>query len=411
MANPSRSSLLRIYWVKELKCLLRDRNILIYGLLLPLFLYPTLLFGITEIRSLTSGMREGMKTVIAIDRLPGLESYLQTLEPPAQTLPLMTSAGDTLAAGTADLVIVAAQASGRILVSYDSNSGRSRLALERFQPEIERWRRNTEQKLLGKGPHAASSESIASLRVRARTEDLSAQTSSTRGLLATLLPLILIVMCTFGATWPALELTAGERERCSSETTFLLPLSRQEIALAKSLAVASSAFVTLLAHLFAMLIAAGPLLAELRGGSFALPSLAWQTLPLILCYGALLSMVFGNVFLLAGSYAKSFREAQAYVTPLQLVLMLPAMLTLLPGAQLNSTTAWIPVYNAGLAFRAALLGEADLRATFISLLSLGTCALLCFRATVHRLSDTSFALGFADHDRIQGQDRRHGRTS
>lgn len=394
----SKRSLLRIYWLKELRSLLRDRNILVYGLLLPVFLYPLLLFAVTEIRSLTTGLRERMEPVIAIDNLPSLATHLQELVPPPRVIPLATGAGDALATGEADLVIVASRAASfenaRLIVSYSSASGASKLALERIRPEFERWRRKHElQALQGvRGPWNLATPTLV---------DATVNQSTTRVLLATLLPLILIIMCTFGATWPALELTAGERERLTAETTFLLPLTRQEIALGKTLAVSAAAFVTLFVHLLAMLMAAGPLLGELRGGSIALPSLAWQTFPLIVCYGALLSLVFGNIFLLAGSYASSFREAQAFVTPLQLLMMLPALLTLLPGAELDSTTAWIPIYNAGLAFRAALLGEVDMHATLVSLLSLGTCALLCFRATVRRLSDTTFALGFADNDRIR----------
>jgi len=153
--------------------------------------------------------------------------------------------------------------------------------------------------------------------------------------------------------------------------------------------------------LFAMLVAAGPLISQVRGGSASIPSLAWQSLPLVLCFGLLLSLVFGTLFMLAGSYAKTFREAQAFVTPLQLLMMLPAILTLLPSASLDATTAWIPIFNAGLAFRAALLGDIDVQATATTLLSLSLCGLLCFRTTVRRLSNTSFALGFADSDGLR----------
>lgn len=388
--NPS----LRVYCAKELRSLLRDRNIVVYGLLLPLFLYPLLLFSISELRQLTTGMRERMEPTIAMQGLPELETHLHELVPPPRTLPLTGGAGEALERGAADLVIVRAAGSERLVVSHDSTSGPSRIALERFGPAIEAWRRQAEREELVRQRKWVERSDVVFV-------DASIETNSTRELLATLLPLILIIMCTFGATWPAIELTAGERERSCAETTFLLPLSRHDVALGKTLAVTAAAFTSLCVHLFAMLVAAGPLLAQIRGGASALPSLAWTTLPIVLCYGVLLSIVFGAIFLLVGSYAKTFREAQAFVTPVQLVMMLPAMLTLLPSAELDATTAWIPVYNAGLAFRAALLGNIDLTATATSLASLSLCALLCFRTTVRRLSDTAFALGFADGDRLR----------
>ncbi|MCB9891648.1 MAG: ABC transporter permease [Planctomycetes bacterium] len=385
---------LRIYWAKELRGLLRDRNIVVYGLLLPLFLYPLLLFALSELRALTAGMRERMEPAIAIAELPELETRLHEVVPPPRTFPLTSGAGETLASGVADLVITRSNGNGRLIISHDSSSGPSRIALERFAPVIEKWRRQAESTALARATGWVE-------RHEPMFVDTSEQTDSTRILLATLLPLILIIMCTFGATWPAIELTAGERERSTAETTFLLPLTRQDVALGKTLAVTSAAFVTLCVHLFAMLVAAGPLISQVRGGSASIPSLAWQSLPLVLCFGLLLSLVFGTLFMLAGSYAKTFREAQAFVTPLQLLMMLPAILTLLPSASLDATTAWIPIFNAGLAFRAALLGDIDVQATATTLLSLSLCGLLCFRTTVRRLSNTSFALGFADSDGLR----------
>lgn len=382
--------------MKELRSLLRDRNITVYGILLPLILYPLILFGVTEIRTVRSGLRDARVPVIALEGMPGLVKHLESRPHKPRIVARSGGPGDMLASGQADLVIVPTRGGERVTVHFNSSTGSSLLAKERILGEIETWRRQSED--------AQLSGTAGPWRIgEIEEKDTSAGTNTTQAMLAMLLPLILIVMCTFGATWPAVELTAGERERMTAETTFLLPLPREDIALCKSLAVASAAFVTLCVHLLAMFVAAGPLLSELRGGEVTLPTIAWQTVPLILCFGALLSLVFGNVFLLAGSYARSFREAQAFVTPLQLFLMMPAMLTLLPNAQLDASTAWIPVYNAGLAFRAALLGEIDPNAMMVSLLTLGTCALLCFRATVRRLTDTSFALGFADQDRSWGR--------
>lgn len=392
MTSPSNASALRAYWLKELRSLLRDRNITVYGFLLPLFLYPFLLFGVTELRTVTKGLREHIRPVVAIEGMPELVAHLESLPERPRVVPISAGGpGETLRRGDADLVLLASKKG--LEICYDASSGASTLARDKLVEKLEEWRRMSEASLLRgeRGMWQLAEPQLV---------DTSAGTSTTQVLLAMLLPLILIVMCTFGATWPALELTAGERERQTAETTFLLPLARTDIALCKTLAVAAAAFVTMSVHLVAMVIAAGPLLAELRGGSVTLPSLAWQTLPLILCYGALLSLVFGSIFLLAGSYARTFREAQAFVTPLQLLMMLPAMLTLLPDAQLDATTAWIPIYNAGLAFRAALLGEMNTSSTMISLLSLGICGLLCFRATVRRLTDTAFALGFTDNDRV-----------
>jgi ABC-type Na+ efflux pump permease subunit len=283
-------------------------------------------------------------------------------------------------------------------VAYDGGRGKSKLALARLEPLLAEYGREVE---IQAGLRAGLP--LTWLRgAEIHEREVSDPEQATRWLLALVLPLVLVLMCSFGATYPAVELTAGERERRSAETTILLPLPRSQIALGKSMAVTTAAFLALSINLCAMLLSAGPMVASIEGGAATLPNLAWRHLPLIACFGALLSVAFANLFLLAGSYAKNYREAQAFVTPLQVLVMVPALLSLLPGAEFNSLTALVPIYNASLAFRAALLGDAQPLPILVSLGSLGLFALLCFRATVRRLSDTAFVLGFKDPDQLPG---------
>ena len=80
--------MLRTYWMKELRVLFRDRNILLYGLLLPIFLYPTLLFGITQIRLYTEGLHERIMTDFA-DLFPELHQVEHFVVIPDFLLALM----------------------------------------------------------------------------------------------------------------------------------------------------------------------------------------------------------------------------------------------------------------------------------------------------------------------------------
>ena len=389
--------MLRTYWLKELRTLFRDRNILLYGLLLPIFLYPTLLFGVTQARSYTQGLRDQNRPKIAVvgntelleflQRRAGDKLHLQTLEGNKAKL---------LQDGTLDAVVAPLLGGETFRLEFDSTRGASRMAKERLDPLIRAFRREVEinaARHAGLDPLPWTGEYISHL-------DVADSQEQARRLLSMVLPLVLLIMCSFGATYPAVELTAGERERNTVETTYLLPATRAQIALGKSLAVSLAAFVALLVNLLAMFASAGPMLAHLDGGVLALPSLAAHSVPLILAFGALLSVVFANLFLLVGSYAKTYREAQAFVTPLQVLVMLPAMLTLLPGAHLTPTTALIPIYNAGLTFRLCLAEEVEAVPVILGLASLACFALICFRATVRRLSDTAFVLGFRDHDQL-----------
>ena len=59
----------------------------------------------------------------------------------------------------------------------------------------------------------------------------------------------------------------------------------------------------------------------------------------------------------AASLARTFKEGQALLGPVQLVLVMPAMVGLLPGLELDWRTALVPVVNVVLAFRTMLRGE------------------------------------------------------
>ncbi len=72
--------------------------------------------------------------------------------------------------------------------------------------------------------------------------------------LATLVPLVLILMTITGAVYPAIDLTAGERERGTLETLIAAPISRMALLIAKYIAVLTVAVLTAMVNLVAMTV-------------------------------------------------------------------------------------------------------------------------------------------------------------
>ena len=72
--------------------------------------------------------------------------------------------------------------------------------------------------------------------------------------LATLVPLVLILMTITGAVYPAIDLTAGERERGTLEALMAAPVPRLGLLLAKYIAVVTVAMLTAVVNLTAMTI-------------------------------------------------------------------------------------------------------------------------------------------------------------
>ena len=59
-----------------------------------------------------------------------------------------------------------------------------------------------------------------------------------------IIPYLVIIMCLTGAMYPAMDLTAGEKERATMETILSSPISRTHLVLGKFLLVLSASLVT-----------------------------------------------------------------------------------------------------------------------------------------------------------------------
>lgn len=188
--------------------------------------------------------------------------------------------------------------------------------------------------------------------------------SSAPSTLASLVPLVLVLMTIAGAVYPAIDLTAGERERGTLEAMIVSPTPRPMLLLAKYVAVVTVALLTAVANLLAMSVtlwASG--LGRLVLGNSAL---SLGTIVQILSLLVLFAMFFSAVLLSITSFAKSFKEAQAYLIPVMLVSLAPGVLSLLPQVRLTNVLAAVPLANIVLLSRDVLVGSASREAGVIS---------------------------------------------
>ena len=73
-----------------------------------------------------------------------------------------------------------------------------------------------------------------------------------------------------------------------------------------------------------------------------------------------LVIFFAGLMIPIAIYAKSFKEAQSIITPLNIVMVLPAMVGFFPGIELNLNTTLIPVVNVVLATKELIAGTLSL---------------------------------------------------
>lgn len=175
--------------------------------------------------------------------------------------------------------------------------------------------------------------------------------------LATVVPLVLILMTITGAVYPAIDLTAGERERGTLETLIAAPVSRLGLLLAKYLAVLVVATLTATVNLVAMTVTIsstglGPLL-------FGASGLHATTVAQVFSLLVLFAAFFSAVLLVFTSVARSFKEAQAYLVPMMLIALGPGILSLIPDLKFTPLLAITPLVNIVLLARDVLDGAVD----------------------------------------------------
>ncbi|MEK0338370.1 MAG: hypothetical protein QQN41_13150, partial [Nitrosopumilus sp.] len=68
------------------------------------------------------------------------------------------------------------------------------------------------------------------------------------------------------------------------------------------------------------------------------------------------AIFFAALVLSISIYAKSFKEAQSIITPMNMIIFIPVMIGLLPGIELNAKTALVPILNVSLASKDLLAG-------------------------------------------------------
>ncbi|MBL1278864.1 MAG: ABC transporter permease [Fluviicola sp.] len=173
-----------------------------------------------------------------------------------------------------------------------------------------------------------------------------------------ILPYIFIAFGFLGCMYPAIDLFTGEKERGTIETLLTTPVARWQILFGKmgvvvlsGLLAASAALLGLFISIEVMNIVENE---ELLNVVHEILTLKFVLMLFILLFP--LTVFFAGIMIPVAVYAKSFKEAQSIITPINLIVVLPAMIGFFPGIKLTFLTACIPVVNIVLSTKELVAG-------------------------------------------------------
>jgi sodium transport system permease protein len=204
-----------------------------------------------------------------------------------------------------------------------------------------------------------------------QTENVAPPEKVGGNLVGGMIPYFFLLLAFTGAMYPAMDLTAGEKERGTMETLLCSPVARSDLVLGKFLMILTASAGTVVCSLVSMgitFVVGGAILAQriaaMGSGSAQRAAARISEMTTLDPVGAVavVALVLPMLVLFAAGlftislFAKSFKEAQSYVSPLIIVIILPAMIGMLPGVELNARLALVPILNVSLASKELVSG-------------------------------------------------------
>jgi len=220
---------------------------------------------------------------------------------------------------------------------------RSRLALRRLAPLLDRWKHELKKVRLTR--HGLTEQFLEPFETRLPDEPAGAAAQATViNMVVRIFPFMLVMWSLAGALYPAVDLCAGEKERGTMETLLITPAGREEIVLGKFLTIWIFSSGTALLNLLSMGVTTSLFSGYMpHGAGISAAALFWcvvLSLPQ--------SAFFSALGLAIGAYARSSKEGQYYLMPLFVVTMPLIFLTLAPGVELNPLYSLVPVTGVAL---------------------------------------------------------------
>lgn len=175
------------------------------------------------------------------------------------------------------------------------------------------------------------------------------------------LPYLFIAFGFMGCMFPAIDLFTGEKERGTIETLLTTPVQRWKILFGKMGVVVLSGLLASTFNLLGLYLSI-EVFDLIKDPEFlhAIHDILSPTF-IFMLYLLLFPLIvfFAGIMIPIAVRAKSFKEAQSIISPLNIVIIMPAMVGFFPGIELNEITALIPVVNIVLATKELIAGTLE----------------------------------------------------
>jgi sodium transport system permease protein len=368
---------------KEMLDTLRDKRTLVMMVVIPLLVFPLIMTIVNKLQGSVMKREQERPLVIGflnLDEENTLEKYLSETqgikvvfiesEENLQTLVRSDSLQVGVVAGEGFSLNIKNLKSGQVKVYYSATKFTVRNRFDQILTAFADKALN--DRLLSQGFDSQFGVPVETTYLNVATEQ------EVIGKMAGgFLPYIFIIFCFLGAMYPAIDLFTGEKERKTLETLLTTPVSRLEILLGKMAVVVLSGVISAMLAIFGLFLASQTVegIPDVFSGIIS-GMLSFTFVALMISMLLPLTIFFAGMLIPITIYAKSFKEAQSIITPLNFLVIIPAIIGLMPGIELTPATAIIPIINISLASKEIIAGTIDLPLLLLTIFSMIGYALL-----------------------------------
>ncbi len=334
---------------KELKDIFRDRKTIFASLIMPMIMFP-ILFGFMG-QGVKQLMEEGKNAIPIAINSTSTNSLVEYIKNSPEFI-IIEDIQDYLQAINDNKIKAVVHISedfdqkiksnelAPITLEYDDTSQHSLNAVSTIRAVITRF---SDKVVIDRLSALNLNESI--LQVIDIKEKSAAPDKGGAGFMmfSMMLPLFLTMWSAISGMPAAIDLGAGEKERGTLEPLLTTQPKRLSILMGKFFAVTVAAIMGTLASLAGLFIST-KLNPEMLG-TFTGIGVASILIIAVICIS--LSLIFSALQLVISVYARSFKEASTYLSPLLVIIMVPSYLTMfidakaIPAAFFN-----IPLLNS-----------------------------------------------------------------
>jgi sodium transport system permease protein len=358
--------------MKELKELLRDRKTLFFMVALPLLMFPVIIGAVTYFGSKAVKEAESKPLTFAVVNAEAGKDLVDRLSnQPLLEIQEYTGGEDVVAwvrEQDIDFVIEIPDnfdydilAAGQLTLTLYFNDAGLNMVERRLREVVDQVA--DENQLAAFKALGVSEEQKLGLLEPLVIEKVNVadQRENWGEKLGAFVPYLVFILCLQGAMIPATDLGAGEKERGTLETLLISPIERHKLVLGKFFAIALAGIVSALVTVVSMAIWGTVVSQGMAVKVVADFMSAISAVDFVLMFLMLVPVVaiFASALLSLSIYARSFKEAQGYMTPIVFVVIVPVILAMLPGVELKGGWAWVPLTNVALAIKELIKGTMD----------------------------------------------------